>query len=87
MFTMSGSRLSDSGLGIKDLAGLGYRLLVDPTTPLMVMHRALRQCYAAMKAGQPDPLIGTDTRREQSVLHQTIDLESLLSIERRTVER
>jgi 2-methylisocitrate lyase-like PEP mutase family enzyme len=87
MFMMSGSRLTDSGMTVAELAGLGYRLFVDPTTPLMVMHRALRQCYAAMKAGQPDPLIGTDTRGEQHILHETIDLETLLEIERRTVER
>lgn len=74
-------------MSISELAGLGYRLLVDPTTPQMVMHRALRQCYAAMKIALPDPLIGTDTRAEQHTLHQTIELEILLEIERRTVER
>lgn len=87
MFMLSGTRLSETGMTMDGLAALGYRLFVDPTTPLMVMHRALRHCYAAMRAGEPDPLIGIDTRGEQAMLHETIDLETLLAIERRTVER
>ena len=83
MLMTSGGRLSASGLSVPELYGLGYRLFVDPTTPLMVMHRALRQCYATMKAGgQPD----IDVRAEQEAVHQTIGLDELLRIERRTVE-
>lgn len=84
MFMMSGNRLSGSGMTMAELFGLDYRLFVDPTTPLMVMHRALRQCYAAMQAGEP---IGIDTHAEQEMVHATIGLETLLEIERRTVEK
>lgn len=87
MFMMTSSRLSASGMTVAELAAIGYRLFVDPTTPLMAMHRALRDCYAAMKEGKPDPLIGADVHAEQLVVHETIGLESLLAIERRTVER
>lgn len=62
-------------------------LVGHPTAPLIVTHRALRQCYAAMKAGEPDPLVGIDTHGEQHALHATIYLATLLPIERRTVER
>ena len=41
----------------------------------------------AMRAAEPDPLIGADTRAEQAVPQETIDLESLPVIERQSLER
>lgn len=72
---MRGNRLSDSGTGIKDLARQGYRLFVDPATPMMAAFRAPRQ------------FTGTDTERERNAMRQTIDLEPSLAIDRQTVER
>jgi len=66
---------------------LGFRLIVDPTTPLMAAHKALRQCYAALAKDETDPLLGADADKEQALVHQTIDLEAMLDIERQTVER
>ena len=66
---------------------MGYRLFVDASTPFIDKHHALRDCYAAMARGEPDPLIGSDTRGEQRVVHETIGLEAMLAIEKRTVER
>jgi hypothetical protein len=43
-----------------------------------------------MARGEPDPLLGPDpnaARDEQRAIHATIDLEAMLAIERRTVER
>ena len=87
MLMSSASRIADSGLTVPELSALGYRLFVDAQTPLMAMHHALEQCYAAIKAGQPDPLIGADAHAEQNRVHDTIGLEAMLEIERRTVER
>ncbi len=87
MLMASGNRIADSGMTVPELSAIGYRLFVDAQTPLMVMHHALAQCYAAMKSGQPDPLIGSDARAEQDRVHETIGLEAMLEIERRTVER
>jgi 2-methylisocitrate lyase-like PEP mutase family enzyme len=70
-----------------ELARLGFRLIVDPTTPLMAAHKALRQCYAALARDESDPLLGTEAGKEQPILHQTIDLEAMLEIERQTVEK
>jgi methylisocitrate lyase len=75
------------GMSNADLGGLGYKLMVDATTPLLAMHRALRNAYAAMGKGEPDPLVGSDRLAEQEEIHRTIDLETMLEIERRTVER
>lgn len=75
------------GPGLAELNALGYRLIVDPSTPLLAAHRALRAAYAALAEGLPDPTLGRDgARAEQEALHETIGLEALLEIERRTVE-
>ncbi|MGH7041172.1 MAG: isocitrate lyase/phosphoenolpyruvate mutase family protein, partial [Acetobacteraceae bacterium] len=71
----------------RELFDLGFRLFVDPLTPLLAMHRALRDSYVALHAGRPDPLVGDDPGGEQDRMHATIRLERLLAIERRTVER
>src|SRR5262245_27061122 len=71
-----------------DLGRLGYKLIVYATTPLLAMHRALRDAYAAMAEGELDPLVGSDRHAEQEEIHRTIDLDAMmLEIERRTVER
>jgi 2-methylisocitrate lyase-like PEP mutase family enzyme len=85
-----GSRLGALPFGLDELASLGYRLIVDAVTPLLAAHRALRQSYAAMARGEPDPLIGSDpaaAREEQEKIHEAIGLVAMLDIERRTVER
>ena len=87
MYMFLGGGITRTGIPVSDLHRRGYRLFVDPVTPLLAMHRALRDCYAALRAEQPDPLIGTDGPAEQQVMHETIDLDMLLAIERRTVER
>ena len=82
-----GGGITQAGIPIPELHRMGYRLFVDAQTPLLAMHRALRDCYAALRAGEADPLLGADGQAEQQAVHETIDLELLLAIERRTVER
>ena len=88
MFMSVGGISPDSlGMSHADLAGLGYKLIVDAVTPLLAMHRALRDAYAAIAKGVPDPLVGADRHAEHEEIHRTIDLDTMLEIERRTVER
>lgn len=85
--------LTDSGLKAMqmtkaDLTALGFRLFVDPVTPLLVLHQTLRQCYQAIARGEPAAPFGSDSvKGEHKALHATIDLEALLAIERATVEQ
>ena len=72
---------------MEELTGLGIRLVVDAQTPLLAMHRALRDCYASMLECEPDPLVGDSIAAENKALQQSIGLETLLDVERRTVER
>ena len=87
MFMMGNGGIAAAGITADELFGLGFRLFVDPVMPLLAMHRAMRDSYAALRDGRPDPLIGGTGATEQEALHQTIGLEALLEVERRTTER
>jgi methylisocitrate lyase len=87
MYMTPAGGLAASGLGLADMDALGVRLVVDAQTPLLAAHRALRDCYAALAEGKPDPLVGASVQAETEALHGSIGLEVLLEVERRTVER
>jgi methylisocitrate lyase len=87
MYMAGAGGLSASPLTKAELYALGFRLIVDATTPLMAAHKALRQCYAALAAGEPDPLLESAPGTEQAEVHRTIKLDRMLEVERRTVEK
>lgn len=73
----------------EDLEGLGFRLLVDPTTPLLAAYEAMRAVYHDLAGGgfAHPTKSAEEWSRLQDELHETIDLEERLAIERQTVER
>jgi 2-methylisocitrate lyase-like PEP mutase family enzyme len=81
-------QLRKMGLSKDDLTALGFRLLVDPVTPVLVFHEALKRCYRAIATGDSGALLGDGgLRTELDALHRTIGLEHMLAIERATVEQ
>lgn len=66
---------------------MGYTLIVDPSTPLLAMHRALRQAYSAIANDRRDATAALEAEAEQEKVYQTIGLAKLLEIEARAVER
>ena len=72
---------------LEEMGRLGYRLLVDPMTAVLAVHKAMTETYRAIAAGVVNPLLGGRDREEHKALNRTIGLDSLLAIERRTVER
>lgn len=81
-------QLRKMGLSKADLASLGFRLLVDPITPIALVHRTLKDSYQAIANGHTDSLMGPDgLRHEMDAIHQTIGLDEMLAIERATVEK
>ncbi len=87
MFMTPGGGLAAAGLTMAELEAMRVRLVVDPTTPMLAMHRALRDSYAAILKGEADPLVGQSLHAEDKALKVSIGLETLLEVERRTVER
>jgi methylisocitrate lyase len=79
--------LAGLGMSLADLGGLGYRIVADPSTPLLAAYEAWKAIYADLRdgfgAGRPrrdwDPL-------EKEMLG-VIELDKLLAIERTTVEK
>ncbi len=72
---------------IDSMAAMGYKFIVDPMTPVLAFHKAMKASYEAMAKGLVDPSLGKTHKAEHEALNLTIDLEKLLAIERATVER
>jgi len=88
MYMVPAGGLRAVGVSLSELSALGFSLIVDPGTPFFAMAHALRQSYAALKAGRTDPILEPASfDAEEKAVHRTIGLEELLDIERRTVER
>ena len=84
----AGGLASSIGLTAAEMNALGFRILVDTQTPLLVAYRAWKQCYGEMANGMNMPsLAAGEGKRLQDELHADIGLEKLLEVERRTVER
>jgi len=79
--------VTSMGASPEELGQLGYKLLVDPLTPFYAGTRALRRCYEALAQGVLDPTVQGEYREEDRHVHAAIDLEGMLDVERRTVER
>jgi 2-methylisocitrate lyase-like PEP mutase family enzyme len=81
-------QLKKMGMTKDNLTVLGFRLLVDPVTPVLVFHQALGRCYKAIANGNSEALLSDGSlRAELDAIHHTIGLEQMLEIERQTVEQ
>ena len=87
MYMTLGGGLEKLEMSPADMAALGYRFIVDPMSRVLAYHQAMRETYRAMRAGVVNPLLGSGYDREHEALNRSIDLETLLAIERATVER
>ncbi len=85
-YTMLGG-IGSIGMSLEELGRLGYRLVCEPITPLFAVHRALRRCYESLAKGIPDPTLMGEHEQEDALVRETVGLETLLDVERRTVER
>jgi methylisocitrate lyase len=87
MYLTGRGGLAGLGLTLADLGNLGYRLVADPSTPLMAAYQAWKQVYADLADGfgaSTPPT--TDWAALEEDLFSTIGLERFLEVERRTVE-
>lgn len=88
MFNLPAGGLSKYGLTIADMAQFGCRILVDPSNPFIAAYKAWKDCYESMARGMIDPgFTAEEGEAIQRDMFETIGLEKLLEIEKRTVER
>ena len=86
LMSLSGG-LQSMGMTKAELYDLGFRFMVDPMSPLLAMHKALRLAYEAIARGEPDPTVGEgNAGAEQDLIHEAIGIERWLAVERATVE-
>jgi 2-methylisocitrate lyase-like PEP mutase family enzyme len=87
MYLTGRGGLAGLGMTLADLGGLGYRIVADPSTPLLAAYEAWQRTYADLRAAFG---AGTPVRNwgplEQDMLG-VIGLEKLLAVERATVEK
>ena len=87
MFGLPGHGDKGAGLSLQELGELGYRILASSISA-WAFHRAMRQSYECLAKGVPDPLMaGTTHKDEQHAVHDSIDMERMLAVERATVEK
>ena len=84
LMLLAAGGLGRLGLGIDELVALGFRLLVDPQTPLLAAYLAWQACYRALADGLNDA--GIDSAEVQRQIHASIGMDEMLRIERETVE-
>ena len=87
MYLTGRNGLAGLGMSLKDLGTLGYKIVADPSTPLWAGYAAWKKVYAELaddfgaRAGKTDW-----TPVEREVL-DVIGIETLLAVERATVEK
>jgi len=87
MYLANPGGLAHLGLTIEEMGSLGYRIIVDPLTPLLAAFEAMAASYSALSKGFTDDSRPRDSWRElQRRLHDTIEIDKLLAIEKATVE-
>jgi 2-methylisocitrate lyase-like PEP mutase family enzyme len=88
MYLAGRGGLAGLGLTLADLGNLGYRIVADPSTPLMAAYVAWKQVYADLADGfGAGAGTTTDWDAIEKDMFGVIGLEQLLEVERATVEQ
>jgi 2-methylisocitrate lyase-like PEP mutase family enzyme len=87
MYLAGRGGLAGLGMSLKELGGLGYKIVADPSTPLLAAFTAWKKVYAdlAQDFGSQQPK--TDWAPVEHEMLGVIDIEKLLAVERATVEK
>jgi methylisocitrate lyase len=87
MYLAGRGGLAGLGMTLKDLGGLGYKIVADPSTPLLAAFVAWKTIYTNLM----DEFGGKQPKADWSpVEHEMLDvigIEKLLAVERATVEK
>jgi hypothetical protein len=71
---------------LADLGALGFRIVADPSTPLLAAFAAWKTVYADLASGFGAGQARADWGALEHDMLGVIELEKLLAVERRTVE-
>ena len=87
MYLAGRGGLAGLGMTLADLGGLGYKIVADPSTPLLAAYTAWKNVYADLAGGfGAQHAAKPDWGPVEKDLLGVIDIEKLLAVERATVE-
>jgi methylisocitrate lyase len=87
MYLAGRGGLAGSGMTLAELGRLGYRIVADPSTPLLAAYAAWKQVYADLADGFGADRPKLDLAPAERDMLGVIGLDKLLDVERRTVEK
>jgi 2-methylisocitrate lyase-like PEP mutase family enzyme len=87
MFMTGAGGLQKWGTTADELAAAGYRLLVDPSSPLLCAYQAIRRAYESLLQSHTVPFAPGEVETISHQLNTTIRLPAYWELERRTVEK
>jgi len=88
MYLAGRGGLAGLGMTLEDLGGLGYRIVADPSTPLLAAFQAWQQVYAELADGFGARVATKpDWGPVEKQMLDVIGIEKLLAVERATVEK
>jgi methylisocitrate lyase len=87
MYLAGRGGLAGLGMTLEDLGGLGYKIVADPSTPLLAAYAAWKQVYAELADGFGARVqVKPDWSPVEKEMLAVIGIDRLLAIERATVE-
>jgi 2-methylisocitrate lyase-like PEP mutase family enzyme len=88
MYLTGCNGLAGLGMTLADLGALGFRIVADPSTPLLTAFAAWQKVYENLADGfGATGKAAPDWGPAEKAMLETIDLEKLLAVERATVEK
>jgi methylisocitrate lyase len=87
MYLAGRGGLAGLGMSLKDLGGLGYKIVADPSTPLLAAFVAWKKIYADLAQDFGSGQAKVDWSPVEHEMLGVIDIEKLLAVERATVEK
>jgi methylisocitrate lyase len=87
MYLAGRGGLAGLGMSLKDLGGLGYKIVADPSTPLLAAFVAWKKVYAELAQDFGGGQAKVDWSPVEHAMLDVIGIEPLLAVERATVEK
>ena len=87
MYLAGRGGLAGLGMSLKELGGLGYKIVADPSTPLLAAFVAWKKVYAELAQDFGGGQAKVDWSPVEHEMLGLIGIEKLLAVERATVEK
>ena len=87
MYLTGRGGLAALGMSLRDLGALGYKIVADPSTPLWAAYAAWKKVYAELADDFGARAPRSDWTAVEHEMLDVIDIETLLAVERATVEK